>query len=279
MRRRHLAWLVALLAAALLAAEQRRLPRPSSVNLFSRQQDVQLGQEAARQIERQFQLVEDKALTGYVNRIGKRLVDRGGLEKFPYYFKIVHDENINAFALPGGPMYVHTGLIAAAANEGQLAGVLAHELAHVALRHGTAQATRANGIQILGALTGALAGNQSLWGQLTQLGVGLGANSVLLRFSRAAELDADHLGAHTMARAGYNPVELARFFEKLEGEGRRANRLVEFFTSTHPNPGNRVTFIEGQLPFMPQSKFDAREGDLAAMKKIIAALPPAPKRK
>jgi predicted Zn-dependent protease len=278
MRKRRFAALVVLLALTLFAADKKKLPRPSSWNLFSKQQDVQLGQEAAKQIEQQYQVIDNKELTDYVNRVGKRLVEQGELEKYPYFFKVVNDESINAFALPGGPMYVHTGLIKAADNEGQLAGVLAHELSHVVLRHGTSQATKANGIQIIAVLTGAIVGGNSMWGQLTQLGVGLGANSVLLKFSRGAEQDADLLGAYTMAKAGYNPLEMARFFEKLEGEGRKTNKLVEFFTSTHPNPGNRVKFIEGQLPYMPKSSYDAREGDLSAMKRIIDRLPPPPKK-
>jgi hypothetical protein len=265
-------------AIVLIAADKKKLPRPSAWNLFSKQQDIQLGQEAAKQIEQQHQVIDNPELTGYINRIGKRLVEKGGLDPYPYFFKVVHDDSINAFALPGGPMFVHTGLIKAADSEGQLAGVLAHELAHVVLRHGTAQATKANGLQIIAVLTGAIVGGNSMWGQLTQLGAGLGANSVLLKFSRGAETDADLLGAYTMAKAGYNPLEMARFFEKLEGEGRKSNKFVEFFTSTHPNPGNRVKFIEGQLPYMPKSAYDAREGDLTQIKRAVEKLPPAPKK-
>jgi predicted Zn-dependent protease len=267
-----------LATVALAAARERKLPKPGW-NLFKKEQDIQLGKEYAQQIERHYYVVPDAELTAYVNRIGHRLVEKGDLEPYPYYFKVVQDDSINAFALPGGPMYVHTGLIKAADNEAQIAGVLAHELAHVVLRHGTNQATKAQITQI-GALLAGAASGRSLAGQLTRLGIGLGAHSVLLSFSRAAESDADLLGAHIMARAGYNPVEMARFFEKLEGQERDSNgaRLAAFFTASHPNPGHRVKAIEDQLPYMPRSSYDASEGELAKMQAAVAKLPPAPKR-
>ncbi len=269
-----LAVLAALAAPAALAqAKKRSLPRPG-FNLFSKEQDIELGREFARQIEQQVIIVQNQELTDYVNRIGQRLVDRGELEKYPFFFKVVQEDSINAFALPGGPMYVHTGLIRAAENEAQLAGVLAHELSHVVLRHGTNQASRAQFAQLGALLAGAAIGGGSLAGQLAQLGIGLGANSVLLKYSRSAESDADLLGAYTMAKAGYNPVEMARFFERLEAERKgKTPKLVEIFTASHPNPGNRVKAIEGQLPYMPRGPYNASEGDLKKMQAIVERLP------
>ncbi|MCS7042229.1 MAG: M48 family metallopeptidase [Bryobacteraceae bacterium] len=267
------------LASALLApaaaaqAKKRPLPKPG-FNLFSKEQDIEIGREFARQVEQQMVVVQNRELTAYINRVGQRLVERGGLEKYPFYFKVVQEDSINAFALPGGPMYVHTGLIRAVENEAQLAGVLAHELAHVVLRHGTSQATKAQFTQLAAILAGSMIGGGGLTGQLAQLGIGLGANSVLLKYSRSAESDADLLGAYTMARAGYNPIEMARFFEKLEAEREgKTPRLVEIFTASHPNPGNRVKAIEEQLPFMPRGDYNAQEGDLGRMKAIVEKLP------
>lgn len=263
-------------AVLLFAAGARKLPKPGW-NLFSKQQDVQLGREAAGEIEKQLVVVQDKALTDYVNRIGNRLVERGELEKYPFFFKVVKEDSINAFALPGGPMYVHTGLITAAENEAQLAGVLAHELSHVVLRHGTNQASKAQGIAIIATLGGAMAGGGSMLGNLAQLGIGLGANSVLMKYSRGAESDADLLGMHTMAKAGYDPIEMARFFEKLQAEaGRGNNKLVEFFSS-HPNPGNRVKAVETEIPYLPKRAYGQSEGNLAKMKQAITKLPATPK--
>ncbi len=267
-------------APALAAEKQKKLPKPGW-NMFSKDQDIQMGREYAQQIEQQFKVVDNRELTDYINRIGQRLVKQGGLEQYqyPFFFKVVHEDSINAFALPGGPMFVHTGLIKAADNEGQIAGVLAHELSHVVLRHGTNQASKAQIAQLGAVLGGAMLGNGSLTGQLAQLGIGLGANSVLLKFSRGAESDADLLGAYTMAKAGYNPIEMARFFEKLQAEAGKSNKLVEFFTSTHPNPGNRVQAIEGQLPYMPRGDYNTVEGNLKSMQAAVTKLGPAPKPK
>lgn len=263
--------LVAMVAAA---AGAKKLPKPGW-NLFSKEQDVQLGQEAAQQIEKQYQVVSNAELTAYVNRIGNRLVKQGGIEGFPYTFKVVNDDSINAFALPGGPMYVHTGLMKAAENEAQLAGVLAHELSHVYLRHGTNQASKANGLQIIAMLGGQLAGGGML-GSLANLGIGLGANSVLMKFSRGAESDADLMGMNIMARSGYNPIEMARFFEKLEAESGKSSKMQEFFSS-HPNPGNRVKMVEEQMRYLPSKQYGAQEGNLQQMQQIIGKLPAAPK--
>ncbi|MBA3976507.1 MAG: hypothetical protein C0504_20055 [Candidatus Solibacter sp.] len=270
---------IGLLAGTVLlfAAGARKLPKPGW-NLFNKNQDIELGREAAAEMEKQLAIVQDKAITDYVNRIGNRLVERGELEKYPFFFKVVKEDSINAFALPGGPMYVHTGLIAAAENEGQLAGVLAHELSHVVLRHGTNQASKSQGIALIATLGGALAGGGgSMLGNLAQLGIGLGANSVLMKYSRGAEKDSDLLGMHTMAKAGYDPLEMARFFEKLQAEaGRGNNKLVEFFSS-HPNPGNRVKAVEKEIPYLPKRTYGQTEGNLAAMKQAIAKLPAIPK--
>jgi Zn-dependent protease with chaperone function len=277
MRSRRSLLLLAVLAACLVPAasaqaKKRPLPRPG-FNLFSKEQDIELGREFARQVEQQMIVVQNRELTDYINRIGQRLVEKGELERYPYFFKVVQEDSINAFALPGGPMYVHTGLIRAVENEAQLAGVLAHELSHVVLRHGTSQATKAQFAQLAALLAGSAVGG-GLTGQLAQLGIGLGANSVLLKYSRAAESQADLLGAYTMAKAGYNPVEMARFFERLEAERNgKTSKLVEIFTASHPSPGNRVKAIEEQLPYMPRGNYDAREGDLKKMQEIVAKLP------
>jgi hypothetical protein len=176
-------------------------------------------------------------------------------------------------------MYVHTGLIKAVENEAQLAGVLAHELSHVVLRHGTHQATKSEFLQLGAILMGGKAGGGGgLTGALAKIGIGLGANSYLLCFSRGMESEADLLGAYTMAKAGYNPIELARFFEKLEAQGGNQNSLVARFLSDHPSPGNRIQAIEDQLPYMPRGPYDAQAGDLKQAQQIVAQLTPVKKR-
>jgi len=276
MRKRLIAVMV--LGALVLFAQGRKLPKPGW-NLFSKQQDIQLGKEAAAEMEKQLPIVDNRELTDYVNRVGQRLVREGQLDEYPYFFKVVNEESINAFAFPGGPMYVHTGLMRAAENEAQLAGVLAHELSHVVLRHGTSQVSKAQGFQILGMIGGAaLGGGGSITGALTQLGIGVGLNSVMMKYSRNAERDADLLGMHTMARSGYNPIEMARFFEKLAAESGRQNKLVAAFFSSHPDPGSRVKSVEQEIPYLPKSQYGRTEGNLDQMKRTIGGLPAPAKR-
>lgn len=265
-------------AAILAAAEKPRTLKPGW-NLFSPDQDIKMGKEYAQQLEGQVQVVNNPALHAYVNRIGQRLVNAIEGQKFPFTFKVVNDPSINAFALPGGPMYVHTGLIAAADNEAQIAGVLGHEMGHVMLRHGTNQASKANLIQIPAMIAGGLFDRGGMMGALAQAGIGLGANSVLLKFSRTAENDADLFGARLVHRAGYNPVELARFFEKLEAESGKGSNMSQFF-SDHPNPGNRIANIQNDMKFYDRKSYESSQmtTDLNQAKALIKTLPAAPKR-
>ena len=272
-RKRLVALGVVVIAAGFAADEPRKL-KPG-FNLFSKEQDIQLGKEAAAQVEQQMTVVQDSTLNSYIRRIGTKLASAPDADSkdFPYSFKVVADPSVNAFALPGGPTFVHTGLITAADNEAQIAGVLAHEISHVALRHGTNQASKANLVRLPAVLAGAVAGG-SMLGNLAQLGIGLGANSVLLKFSRGAEPDADLLGTRIMASVGYNPIEMARFFEKLEAEGGARGPQ---FLSDHPNPGNRVQAVEQEIRYLPRRDYtegDARE--FARVQQIVKAMP-APK--
>jgi len=247
-------------------------------NLFSKQQDIQLGQENAAQVRAKMKVVRDPVLTDYVNKVGRRLVaSREAQESgFPFTFEVVADPTINAFALPGGPMFINTGLLRAVDNEAQLAGVMGHEMSHVILRHGTNQASKSRLIELPAVLGSQVAGG-SLVGQLTQLGIGLGANSVLLKFSRTAESQADLMGSHLMAEAAYDPMEMARFFEKLNHQD--GGRTIQFL-SDHPNPDNREKAIEAEVRRLPQQQYGYQTGDFQRMKDVIARLkepkPPAP---
>ncbi len=243
-------------------------------NLFSKQQDVQLGQEAAAEVRKQVHVIDDPTLTRYVNEIGKRLAasKEAQASGFLFTFQVVADPSINAFALPGGPMFINTGLLKAVDNEAQLAGVMGHEMSHVILRHGTNQASKARLIELPAVLGSAIAGN-SMLGQLTQLGIGVGADSMLLKFSRTAESQADLLGSHLMAESGYDPVEMAKFFEKLN-TGQQAPE----FLSDHPNPGNREKAIQAEAAKLPDQTYGYQTGDFQKMKKVVAAIKePKPK--
>jgi Zn-dependent protease with chaperone function len=228
-------------------------------NLFSVQQDEQLGQEAAQQIHQRMRIVHNAELETYLGSLLNKLRESPRAryfgetnESIPYSIHAVYDKNLNAFSLPGGPIFLNTGLIEAADNEAQLAGAISHEMSHVVLRHATNQLTKRNLIALPAMLAGAVAGN-SLLGQLAQLGLGLGANSVLLKFSRSDESEADYNGAQIMADAGYNPIEMAYFFEKLEAKD-HSGRVAQFL-SDHPNPGNRVRAVEDEVRQMPRRKY------------------------
>ena len=249
-------------------------------NLFSKQQDIQLGQETAAQVRKQTTIIKDPALTAFVNLVGKRLMTsrEATASGFPFTFEVVADPSINAFALPGGPMFINTGLLRAVDNEAELAAVMGHEMSHVILRHGTNQASKANLIELPAMLAGEIAGSSGgMMGQLTQIGIGFGANSVLLKFSRTAESQADLMGSHLMAEAGYDPMEMAKFFEKLNAEG--GSKAPEFL-SDHPNPENRSKAIEQEAARLPDQTYGYQTGKFLQMKKVVGTIhesPPKPK--
>ena len=245
-------------------------------NLFTKQKDVEVGQVYAAQVRQHTIVVHDPYLSEYVTRVGRRLVaSREAQESgFPFTFEVVADPSINAFALPGGPMFINTGLLRAVDNEAQLAGVMGHEMSHVILRHGTNQASKSKLIELPAVLGSEMAGS-SMVGKLAAMGIGLGANSVLLKFSRSAESQADLMGSHLMAEAGYNPMEMARFFEKLNAQG--GSHGLQFL-SDHPNPDNREKAIEAEAHRLPQQNYGYETGEFQRMKQVIAGIhEPKPK--
>ena len=215
-------------------------------NLFSPRQDVELGRQSAEQILAETPMLDDPQIDGYVKQLGAKLASKAAGERFPYQFRVVATREINAFALPGGFLFVNAGTIAAARNEGELAGVMAHEIAHAALRHGTNQATKAQlartGLGILGRITGG-SENPNLSQAVGAIG-GLGANMLFLKYGRTAEKEADLEGARILAEAGYDPRDMVNFFKTLEAEG--GQRVPEML-SDHPDPGNRIKYITNEI--------------------------------
>jgi beta-barrel assembly-enhancing protease len=274
-RAKHIGLPLVLFAGVMLAQGPTRFH--PGFNLFSKEQDVQLGQESAAEVRKQMSMVKDPFLNEYVNRIGKRLANAPEARDsgYPFTFEVVADPSINAFALPGGPMFINTGLLKAVDNEAQLAGVMGHEMSHVILRHGTNQASKAQLIQLPAILGSQVAGG-SMVGKLAQVGIGLGANSVLLKFSRSAESQADLMGSHLMADAGYDPVQMAKFFEKLSADG--GARGPQFF-SDHPNPDNREQAIQKEVSRLPRRSYSYQTGNFQRMKQVASRIkePPPPK--
>jgi beta-barrel assembly-enhancing protease len=232
-------------AAALTAdgATQTRITAPS--NKYSPADDVKLGREAAAEAKKELPMLNDERVDDWVEDVGARLAASIPPEfqhkEFQYTFDVVNQSEINAFALPGGPMFLNRGMIEKAKTEGEVAGVMAHELSHVALRHGTAQATKGEKFQIgaiagqvLGAIVGGTAG--SIISQGSQFGLG----TYFLKYSREYESQADILGAQMLARAGYDPREMANMFKTIEAEGGGSGPE---WMSSHPNPGNRFARI------------------------------------
>jgi hypothetical protein len=210
-------------------------------NLFSVEQDVEIGRQSAAEAERQLRVVRDPSLERYLNGVLSRLGAEAPGARYPYRVRAVNAGDINAFTFPGGFLYLNSGLLAAARSEGELAGVLSHEVAHVALRHGTHQASKAYaaqaGLGILGGLLGRDRGNA---GSVISAVGGVGLNAVFLKFSRDAENEADLEGMRILKRAGYDPRGMISFFEVLKREQARDPGRLEQFFSSHPSPADRI---------------------------------------
>ena len=268
--------LVAVLASAALVTGQTRVTAPK--NKYTPADDVKLGREAAAEVEKQMPMLNDNRVDGYVDDVGERLVQNIPAEfrhnEFRYSFDVVNLREINAFALPGGPMYAHRGMLEAAKTEGEIAGVLAHEISHVALRHGTAQASAATpyaigqiGSAILGAIIGGRAGD-------VVSGVGqFGFGAAFLRYSREYEKQADILGAQIMARAGYDPRDMANMFRTIEKES--GGRAPEWL-SNHPNPGNRAEYITREAQSLRVQNPVRNTEAFQSVQARLEQMPPAP---
>ena len=266
-----------LLATTLLllpnAAAQRTQLKPGW-NMFSPQQDVELGKKAALDAAKQLPLCNAPKVDAYLTQLGMRLASKlpaGGVQ-YPFEFHCVNDKAINAFALPGGYVFVNRGAIEAADNEAQLAGVMAHELSHVALRHGTNQATKAQAAQGFLGIASGIFGGSTGGALLTELGA-FAAGGVLLRYSRTAESQADVMGTQVLYDAGYDPRAMAQFFEKLEAETKGKNPPE--FLSDHPNPEHRVGRVDEEIERLGGIPANAKRdsAEFEAIKREVLALP------
>ena len=266
--------LAASLGAAAVAAQTVITPPK---NKYTPQQDVELGKEAAAEVRQQYPVISDDQISGYLERAGRSLVTAAPANLnnpvFEYSFTPVNLKEINAFALPGGPMFVNRGMFDAAQGEGEVVGVMAHELSHVLLRHGTANATKAQKFQV-GAVAGAIAGAiiGGGWGEAISQGSQFGLGAWLMKYSREYEKQADLLGAQIMARAGYDPRDLAKMFEAIERESK--GKTPPQWMSSHPNPGNRVQYIRDEAAKLTIGTRATATG-FAGAKARFAAMPPA----
>ena len=261
--------------SAVIAQTAIKLPK----NRYTPEQDVKLGREAAAEIRQQYPIIKDERITRYLTTLGDRLVAAAPAELkqpvYEYSFTPVNLKEINAFALPGGPMFVHRGMFTAAASEAEVVGVMAHELSHVLLRHGTANASKAQNPwlqlgQLAGQIGGAVVGGGA--GAAIAQGADFGLGTLLLRYSRDFEKQADLLGAQIMARAGYDPRALAHMFETIEKESRSGGGGGPQWMSSHPNPGNRTVYINKEADALTIARA-ADDRDFAPIKTAFASLP------
>ena len=266
-------------AACLALDAQTAIKLPK--NKFTPKQDVEFGREAAAEIRKQYPIIRDETIDAYLTSIGNRLVEAAPREfkepVYAYSFTPVNLKEINAFALPGGPMFVYRGMFDAADAEAEVAGVMAHELSHVLLRHGTANMTKAQNPwlqlgQIAGAVGGAVVGGAA--GSAIAQGSQFGLGTVLLRYSRDFEKQADILGVQIMARAGYDPRALAHMFETIEAQAKSNGGSGPQWLSDHPNPGNRSQYIDEEASRLTvATAADATR--FPSIKKAFGGLPPA----
>jgi len=238
-------------------------------NMFSAEQDVELGQQASAEVARQVPMLNDSRVDNYLNNLGQRLSGHAPGFKFPYAFKTVNDRGINAFALPGGHIYINRGVIEAADNEAQLAGVMAHEVSHVALRHGTNQASKASAAQVPLAILGGMLGDNSTGAALAQLGAGFTVNSILLKYSRDAESQADLMGTQILFDSGLDPRAMGQFFGKIQG-----GNGIAFF-SDHPNPDRRIESVNEEVARLGGSQRSSGSGsqEFDQIKRYVQSLP------
>jgi predicted Zn-dependent protease len=211
-----------------------------ALRLISVNDEIALGRKAQQDVRRQVPELRDSVVSNYIENMGRRLAARADGPRYPYSFDVANNRDINAFALPGGPIWIHRGAIDAAQNEAQVAGVLAHEIAHIANRHAADQITKGTfasaGLGLLGALLGG-GGNGS---KIAQLGANIAAQSVMMKFSRDAEREADMKALQYMKRAGYDPRGMVEFLQVLRARQRSDPGSVQTFFSSHPAPSERV---------------------------------------
>lgn len=246
-------------------------------NLFSPNDDIEYGRMIARDAERKLPMFNSTRVDDYLNNLGRKLTAKAPGERFPYQFRCVNDPTLNAFALPGGFLFIHRGVIEAADNEAQLAGVMAHEIGHVALRHGTNQATKASVMQGILSIGGAVLGGRSALAMLTQIGAEFTADSLLLKYSRDAERQADLIGTQILYDTDYDPRAMSQFFEKIEAESQKGRPPQ--WLSSHPNPENRIQNVNQEIDRMGglPSRYNADSSGFREIQRHLKSLPPAPK--
>ena len=277
--KRHLSTLLTLALLVGCAARQTgplhagrdAFPAPDGFNQYTPEQEVQIGRQAAAEADATLPLLPARGpISDYISTLGFKLAKQLPPNDYDWNFKVVNQKDINAFALPGGPVRINLGTIQAADNEAQLAGVMAHEISHVYMRHATRNASKESIAQLPAAILGSIVGN-GVGGQLARIGLQFGLGSVFMKYSRDAESEADRVGAKIMYEAGYDPRAMADFFTKLEKEGGSGGPQ---FLSDHPNPGNRAAAVEAAIAELPARPFNASSKMFQEVKQVASTMKP-----
>jgi predicted Zn-dependent protease len=270
---------VSLLAGSGLAKDKKDDPDQignrdvgKGVNFYSLEKEIALGKQMAQEVERQAKVIDDPIIAEYVNRIGQNLV-RNSDAKVPFTIKVLDSEEVNAFALPGGFFFVNVGLILKADTEAELAGVMGHEIAHVAARHGTRNATRGEIAQI-GMIALSIAIPYGWTGYAIRQGAGMAIPMGFLTFSRANEREADHLGLQYMYKAGYDPAAFVDFFEKIESMEKKKPGTIAKVFSTHPMTDDRIKAAQDEIQkdLKPESEYVVNTSEFNDVKSRLAML-------
>lgn len=217
----------------------------SGINFYSLEKEIALGKQLAQEVERQSKIIDDPVIAEYVNRVGQNLV-RNSDAKVPFTIKVLDTEEVNAFALPGGFFFVNSGLILKADSEAELAGVMAHEIAHVAARHGTRQATKGELAQI-GMIVASIAVPYTMAGYGAMQGANLLIPMGFLKFSRAMEQEADFLGLQYLYKSGYDPTSFVDFFEKIQSMEKKKPGSVSKLFASHPMTDDRIKKAQDEI--------------------------------
>jgi predicted Zn-dependent protease len=251
-------------ALALTAACASSGVNQGQLNLVSLEEEWQLGQQLERDLAQKLRLVNDRSALAYVNEVGQRIVSQTEMRNLPWKFHIVADDEVNAFNIPGGHVYINRGLIRTAGNVAEFTGVLAHEISHGVSRHGTEQLTRSYGLSIVAGLV--LGENPAIYQQILAQIVGTGT---LANFSRNAEREADSLGVTYMARAGYDPIGMATMFEKLLARRQSQPGAVAKFFSTHPLTEDRIRDVRAQAAQIDRSRLASQDSGYQNLKQRL----------
>jgi predicted Zn-dependent protease len=244
----------------------------AAVSLISVNDEISLGRQAQQQVRAEVPVVHDEGVAGYVDSLGRRLASHAGGPNYPYTFSIANYREINAFALPGGPVWIHRGAMDAAQNEAQLAGVLAHEVAHISQRHAADQITKglvANGL--LGLLSAVLGNDRGA--RTAQIAAQVLAGGYMLKFSRDDEREADRVGARIMRQAGWDAREMIGFMDVLRREQGRDPSSVEVFLSSHPGAAERAQLLRTELRGVSGGRRDSDQ--FRQVRARLNRLPPA----